>query len=115
MSRLTRHRRRRPDRRQYSGLAVAVVAALVSGVMLVRGPALPTPQHDFRATREPTRELPIERLEHDAAERTYANSFVAANGMRVVITSRPEAPALLVPDPPRERLDRFSVPERQAR
>jgi hypothetical protein len=115
MLRLTRRRRRRPERRQYSGLAVVVVAALVSGFMLVRGPALPAPQYDFFATREPASPLPIERLERDAAARTYANSFVAANGMRVVITSRPEAPALLAPDPPRERPDRFSLRERQAR
>jgi hypothetical protein len=123
MLRMTRRLRRRHQRKEHPGLAIAVLGGLACGLMLVRAPAVLYAPRGFTAAREPANkpssepvsERPIAQLERDAGSRAYANSFLAANGMRVVLTAKAVEPMELLPDLPRERLDRFAEHDREAR
>ena len=92
-------------------MAIAALVGIVSGVMLLRGPASLNARPSFDAGRE----QPIAQMVREASSRAYSNSFVAANGMRFGLSAQAAEPAILSPDLPRERLDRFSERDREAR
>jgi hypothetical protein len=94
-------------------MAIAALVGIVSGVMLMRGPANLDARPAFDA--EPAREQPLEQMVREASARAYSNSFVATNGMRMGLSAQASEPAMLATDLPRERLDRFSERDREAR
>jgi hypothetical protein len=91
-----------------------VLLALMSGLLLARAPAMQRAKHGS-AGKPPAREQPVAQLERDAAAKSYARSFVAANGLQVIITSRADQETPSAPDDTRLRLDRFSTSTRAAR
>jgi hypothetical protein len=94
---------------------MGVLLGLAGGLMLARQPATENARHGGGGARATAENLPIEQLERDAATRTYERSFVATNGMRVILTSPATEPEQPEVDDPRDRLSRFVTRDRMAR
>jgi hypothetical protein len=94
---------------------MGVLLGLAGGLMLARQPAMENVRHGGSGARAAARNLAVEQLGHDAATRTYERSFVATNGMRVILTSPAQEAKQPEADDAQDRLSRFVTRDRMAR